>query len=68
MRVKPVTGALLSIWLRCTLRDRGLHSSTFWLNLSRFSHTSPVSPSLIDWVKIVELKVDESKPLLPVAA
>jgi tRNA 2-selenouridine synthase len=31
---------------------RGLHSSTFQLNPSRFGHL-PVSPSLIDWGKIM---------------
>jgi hypothetical protein len=32
---------------------RGLHSSTFQLNLSRIGRTSPVSPCLIDWGTIM---------------
>jgi len=32
------------------VRGRGLHSSTFQLNLSRFGHLI-VSPCLIDWGK-----------------
>ena len=32
--------------------DKGLHSSTFQLNLSRFGHTS-LPPCLIDWGKLM---------------
>ena len=40
----------LSSWLAAQGGSRGLHSSTFQLDLSRFSHLL-VSPCLIDWGK-----------------
>jgi len=41
--------------LRPSRAGRSLHSSTFQLNLCSLGHTcpTPVSPCLIDWVKIV---------------
>jgi hypothetical protein len=51
---------------------RGLHSSTFQLNLSRFGHTSLCPPCLIDCMQptyptkcaFIEPKLDECKPLV----